>query len=281
MNFNKELQDHLKKIFLKKSFLSSSQEFGSSLDPAQKLLKKAILYSFKGKLSHFRPRLCFETAKSLGQKASQILPWAIALEMIHTGSLIHDDMPCMDDAKTRRAKKCNHLIFGEDIALLAGSCLFVESFSLLQDSLFDNKRNLFLELLIETTGFHGLMSGQSRDLKNNSSNKKELLKTMNLKTGSLISACVLGPALLWANKQEQKGLKLFAKHLGLAYQIADDYKDFSEDKKTSLTKKKELYQEGLFHLEKSLKALSGFKISGFKKRGLHSLVKEIRQKFSL
>ena len=288
MNFEFEIQKYFRKTFLINPSKTSLSTQKTTPDPAQKLLKKAILYSFKGKASHFRPRLCFETAKTLGHKSSQILPWAIALEMVHTASLIHDDMPCMDNAETRRERKCNHLIFGEDIALLTGACLFVESFSLLQDPLFNNKRTEFLELFIRTIGFHGLMSGQAMDLKNKLPHKKELLNIMSLKTGSLISACVLGPALLWADKKEYKVLENFAKNLGLAYQIADDYQDISQDsaqqtniqqtkshkalsenpteckktkteKKPLNSKKKWLHKEGMSHLEKSSKALSYFK----------------------
>ena len=248
MNFELEIQKHFETAFSKVVSKQTSPKISSKADsknlgPAQKLLKKALLYSFKGKAGRFRPRLCFETAQLLGHKPSQILPWAIALEMVHTASLIHDDMPCMDHAESRRGQKCNHLIFGEDIALLAGACLFVESFSLLNASLFDNKRSEFLDLLVKTVGFHGLMSGQAMDLKNKSPNKKELLKTMNLKTGVLISACALGPALLWADKKEYKALEKFARHLGLAYQLADDYQDLSQDNNKLINEKQKASQD--------------------------------------
>ena len=309
LNFELEIQKHFNKAFFKvghkESFPKAFRKLSSKVShSAQKLLKKAMLYSFKGRASHFRPRLCFETAKTLGHKPAEILPWAIALEMVHTASLIHDDMPSMDQAETRRGRKCNHLVFGEDMALLAGSCLFVESFSLLNAPLFDKKKSEFLELLVKTIGFHGLMSGQAMDLKNKSPNKKELLNTMNLKTGSLISACVLGPALLWADKKEYKALESFAKNLGLAYQLADDYQDLSQDliqdsaqqtksrknfsqnpskqAKNSKTKnllnskKSWLYKEGSSCLEKSSKALSLVKK---RSKGLNSLIKEVSKKF--
>ena len=189
--------------------------------PAQKLLKKSLFYSLNGKASRFRPQLCFATTQTLDENPKKILPWAIAIEMIHTGSLIHDDMPVMDNAKTRRGKACNHLVFGEDIALLAGSCLFVESFSLLKHSVFNKKRKEVLELLISKAGFQALMSGQALDLKDKSLSKANTLKMMQLKTGSLISACILGPLLLWGKtKKENQALKTFADNLGLAYQLA-------------------------------------------------------------
>lgn len=256
--FQSELQKHLKKKFSKAD------------KPAQKLLKKALLYTFKGKAGYFRPRLCFAATKFLGQNPKQILPWALALEMIHTGSLIHDDMPHMDHAKMRRELPCNHLIFGEDIALLAGTCLFVESFSLLKASVFDKNRKDFLELFIATVGFNGLMSGQSLDLRGKSSDKKEILNMMYLKTGALISACVSGPCLLWADSFQQKALEKFSKNLGLAYQLADDYQD-----KTGV-QKKWLLKEGMSCLKKSSEALLAF---GGRAKKLEEFIFELKSRF--
>ena len=291
LNFEFSFNSYLEKAFLKAPL------------PAQKLLRKSLFYSLKAKASRFRPGLCFATTELLGEDPKKILPWAIALEMAHTASLIHDDMPCMDDATNRRDQKCNHLVFGEDIALLAGACLFVESFSLLKAPGFDKKRTDLLELLVSALGFHGLMSGQALDLKSQSPEKTELLKTMRLKTGVLISACILGPALLWANPKEYKALKIFAKRLGLAYQLADDYEDLFQDsnklkkknkpeasnqktrqsskqikkpKTLKNSKKNWLYKEGHSQLEKSKKSLSLFQKDT---KNLHSLIKEIERKF--
>ena len=259
MNFETHFNSYLQKAFLKAPL------------PAQKLLKKSLLYSLKAKASRFRPQLCFATTQALGENPKKILPWAIAIEMIHTGSLIHDDMPCMDNAKTRRNKKCNHLVFGEDIALLAGSCLFVESFSLLKHSLFNKKRKEILELLVSKVGFQALMSGQAIDLRNKSLSKKNNLKMMQLKTGSLISACVLGPLLLWGKrKKEKQALKTFASNLGLAYQLADDFQDQDG------ADKKWLLQEGKICLNKSFKALKDLRNST---KALHKLTLSLQKRF--
>lgn len=284
--FEREIQKHFNQAFSKPGFkFFQEKNKVNPLSPAQKLLKKALLYSFKGKASLFRPRLCFEATKVLGRPVADILPWAMALEMIHTASLIHDDMPCMDGAKTRRGRKCHHLVFGEDMALLAGTCLFIESFSLLKAPLFDNKRADFLELLVSVAGFHGMMSGQTMDLKNKFSNKKEILKTMNLKTGTLISACVLGPALLWADSKQYQTLKKFAQGLGLAYQLADDFQDLLQDlpqdisqqknKPRQALKKTQLQKEGLSQLKKSEKALRLF---GERAKKLKHFIKEIKSR---
>ena len=261
MNFESHFNSYLQKAFFKAPF------------PAQKLLKKALFYSLKAKASRFRPHLCFSATQALGHNPKKALPWAIAIEMIHTGSLIHDDMPAMDNAKTRRGKACNHLVFGEDIALLAGVCLFVESFSLLKHSVFDKKRKEMLDLLISKVGFQALMSGQALDLKSKSLSKKDTLKMMQLKTGSLISACVLGPLLLWGKtKKEKQALKSFADNLGLAYQLADDFQDQDG------ADKKWLLKEGASRLNKSLKALKSLDT---KTEKLLDLTVTVQKRFSL
>ncbi|MCZ0931566.1 MAG: polyprenyl synthetase family protein [Oligoflexia bacterium] len=261
MSFESHFNSYLQKAFLK------------TPSPAQKLLKKALLYSLQAKASRFRPQLCFAATKALGQNPKKILPWAIAIEMIHTGSLIHDDMPAMDSAKIRRGKACNHLVFGEDIALLAGTCLFVESFSLLKRPVFDKKRKEILDLLISKVGFQALMSGQALDLKSKSLSKKNTLKMMQLKTGSLISACVLGPLLLWGKtKKEKQALKIFADNLGLAYQLADDFQDRDG------ANRKWLLKEGTACLNKSFKALKSLDT---KTEQLQDLTAVIQNRFSV
>ena len=233
--------------YLEKAFASRAELY------PQKLLKAAMYYSLKSKASRFRPQLCFATAQILGKNPKQILPWAIAIEMIHTASLIHDDMPCMDNEKTRRGKACNHLKFGQDISLLAGTCLFVESFALLKPAIFDKKRPAMLELLVATTGFKGLMSGQALDLKIKKPSTQQNLKIMKLKTAILISACVEGPVILWSGQSRQKSTLLkLAQNLGLAYQFADDFKDKKTNKQTSL-------KEGIKRLDSNLKILKSLK----------------------
>lgn len=250
MDFNSSFKKHLKNHFFKAKF------------PAQKTLKKALFYTLFAKSSEFRSKLCFATAKVLGKEPKKILPWAIAIEMLHCASLIHDDLPCMDNAKKRRGKKCNHLMFGEDIALLAGTCLFIESFSLLTKPVFNNKRTELLQLLISKIGFKGLMSGQAMDLKGAHS-QSHFFKMIKLKTGSLIEASVLGPLCLWGKtKKQKKALENYAKHLGIVYQLADNLKD----KDCLFHSKKQTLKELKKHTEKSLNALEplGDKAKEFK-----------------
>lgn len=256
MNFESVFKNHLEK------------QFSNVSDPAWKLLRKSLFYSLTSRASRFRPRLCFETTKALGQNPKKILPWAMAIEMIHSASLIHDDLPSMDNSRSRRGKKCNYLVFGEDIALLAGTCLFVESFSFLKNPVFDKKRGKLLELLISTVGFQGLMAGQAMDLRGSSLSKNRFLKMNRMKTAALIEASVLGPWLLWGKrKKEKRALENYAKHLGLAYQWADDLKDGDGFFKSKKETKKELETE-------IKQALASLKSLGKTFQGLENLALE-------
>lgn len=259
MDFDSYFKSYLEKHFLK------------AKEPAQKLLRKALFYSLLGKASRFRPKLCFATTKALNQNPKKILPWAMAIEMIHCASLIHDDLPLMDNGKTRRGKKCNHLVFKEDIALLAGTCLFVESFSFLTSPLFNKKRPELLNLLVSKIGFQGLMSGQALDLKQKASSKQNFFKMIRLKTGSLIEASVLGPVILWGGK-ETTALKNYSQHLGIAYQLADDLKDNDSFFKSKALILKELESA----TKKSLNAIKplGKKAEELKKLALFNQIKK-------
>ena len=164
------------------------------------------------------------STRFLNQKDKDILPWAVALEMVHTASLIHDDLPCMDDETNRRGKTCLHLVYGEDMALLAGSTLFIEAFYLVSQ-LKSNLQELS-RLLVQHVGFYGIMQGQVWDLRlSKEKKKKHHMDFIRLKTGSLIQACLEGPAILWAQPKERKALKKLGRFLGPAYQLADDLLD--------------------------------------------------------
>lgn len=216
------------------SFFKSelNKRFPSSSLKGQKLLRKSLLYTLKSPCSFFRPQLALATTKALNKNPDLILPWAMAIEMIHVGSLIQDDLPCMDNATLRRSKKSNHLVFQEDMALLAGSTLFVESFSYLLYPSLEKKQGELLSLLIQKSGYKGMMSGQALDIRQQKSvSKKMLLKTLELKTGALIEACVAGPVILFSKKRQEKSALLkFAKILGQAYQVADDLEENKSNK---------------------------------------------------
>ena len=236
--FEKYIKDYCKKNF-------------SSQDNTQKILKKSIEYTLLAKASRFRALLSMATARLLKQNEKKILPWALSVEMFHSGSLIHDDLPSLDNGTNRRGKKCNHLVFGEDIALLAGSTLFVESF--LSINSFVSKKKELMNLFISKVGFHSLMSGQCLDLKLKNLSPNKALKMIQWKTGSLIEVSVEGPSLLWAkNKKEIQALKDYAYFLGLSYQLADDL----QDKDLVIKNSENLLKQ---YTKNSLKSLSPFK----------------------
>lgn len=210
--FENFLKDHFQSVF------SSPNEKGASI------LKKALSYCLFPSSFRFRPRLCFAVTELLGRNPRKSFPLAAAIEMIHSGSLAQDDLPLMDNSEMRRGRPACHRVFGEDIALLTGSCLFVEAFSLL--NIFKPlKAHQLLQLLVRKAGFQGMMGGQALDIRRTSSSKKFFLQLYRLKTGALIEAAVEGTALLWGTKKEASTLSRFAENLGIAYQIADDLQD--------------------------------------------------------
>ena len=213
-DFESFLKNHLKSCF------SFPGEKGAVA------LKTALSYCLFPSASRFRPHLCFATAECLGRKPRDIFPLAAAIEMIHCGSLAQDDLPSMDNDLIRRGKPACHLAFGEDLALLAGNCLFVEAFSLLNNlELSLSKMRQLLRLLTVKAGFQGMMGGQALDIRKSSPSKNFFLSLYQLKTGALIEAAIEGPALMWATRKEILDLKHFARELGVAYQISDDLQD--------------------------------------------------------
>ncbi len=223
-------------------------------------LKKALCYSLFSGGKRFRPLLIFATAKLLKIKNSVILPWAGAIEMIHTASLIHDDLPCMDNSAKRRGKASCHLRFGEETALLAGDLLWIEAFRLISRT--GKNSSVLLSVLCKGVGFYGLMGGQALDLHSPARPNENFYKKMQLmKTGALISAGMEGIQALKPEKRSKK-LKNMADLIGRAFQISDDLQDAKTEKKPynmahSLGKKKahKILQE---LSTKALSQLKGF-----------------------
>lgn len=190
----------------------------------------AMAYSLLAGGKRIRPVLLMATAEALGVKGYNYLPVACGLEMIHTYSLIHDDLPCMDDDDYRRGRLTNHKVFGEAMAVLAGDGLLTLAFEVMLE-----QKNVDPRVLIETVremamcaGNFGMVGGQGLDLENEgkSISAEELRKMHAGKTGALFIAAVRGGAhLAGANEQELLALTKFADLLGLAFQITDDILD--------------------------------------------------------
>ncbi len=193
----------------------------------------AARYSLTLGGKRIRPILMLEFAKVCGGNEKDVLPFAVALEMIHTYSLIHDDLPCMDNDDLRRGNPSCHIKFGEATALLAGDTLLTESFRIAAKS--NAKPELVVKaisLLAHHSGAHGMIGGQVMDLSFETNTPKEdALRRMYLfKTGALLSAAAeIGCILSGADEDTQALAGNYALNLGLAFQIIDDILDIEGD----------------------------------------------------
>jgi len=192
-------------------------------------LEEAMRYSLLAAGKRIRPVLALATAQAVGLSREEAMPLAVSLELIHTYSLIHDDLPAMDDDALRRGRPTCHVAFGEDVAILAGDGLYAEAFHhLLASEVSEPRRVLRAALeLASATGVNGMVGGQYADVRNSAPKDPEGLRLLHeLKTGRLIGAsvvCVLsladvhGPATIAFHR--------FAAELGVLFQIVDDILD--------------------------------------------------------
>lgn len=195
----------------------------------QDIVAEAMKYSLLNGGKRLRPVFCLEFAKMCSCDRKDALDFACAVEYIHTYSLIHDDLPCMDDDDYRRGKLSCHKKFGEATALLAGDGLLTQAFQIIGDcDLSDSKKVLATRLLAQNSGVSGMIGGQVIDLKYESETPdlKQLLSVHRLKTGALISAaCLLGCIAAGADNDKISAASRFAYNLGIAFQIKDDILD--------------------------------------------------------
>lgn len=194
---------------------------------------EAMKYSLSNGGKRLRPVFCLEFAASLGLDKREALPFACAIEYIHTYSLIHDDLPCMDNDDFRRGKPSCHKKFSEDTALLAGDALLTHAFQIITESdLSDFKKVNAVSLLSQNSGAAGMIGGQVIDLKYEKENPSlnQLLSVHKLKTGALISAaCLMGCIAGGATEKQMAAASKFAYTLGIAFQIKDDILDVVGD----------------------------------------------------
>lgn len=204
------------------------------------LIHDSMSYSLFAGGKRLRPIMCLASAEALGKDSSTILPVACALEMIHTYSLIHDDLPAMDNDDYRRGKLTNHKVYGEGIAVLAGDALLTHAFEVLASyglSAADKERFAVMCIMSEiskASGTMGMIGGQVVDLQ--SEGKEIDVKTLEYihthKTGALFRASVRAGALLaGASEEHLTALTSYAENFGLAFQITDDLLDIIGDEK--------------------------------------------------
>nr|WP_306999908.1 farnesyl diphosphate synthase [Lederbergia panacisoli] len=212
------------------------QQLSSSINKlkAPQALKASMLYSLTAGGKRIRPILLFAAIDAFGKNPEMGLSTACALEMIHTYSLIHDDLPSMDDDDLRRGKPTNHKIFGEAIAILAGDGLLTYSFQLIaKDGLLDDHQKIWLMNMLSTcAGPEGMVGGQVADIQaeNQELHLKELEYIHHHKTGRLLTYSVMaGAKIAGATDEELDIFEKFSRHLGLAFQISDDILDVIGD----------------------------------------------------
>lgn len=211
------------------------EEYYSRFDSQpQKRLFEAIRYSLLAGGKRLRPIFAFEFCRLAGGDWKNATPFAGAIEMIHTYSLIHDDLPCMDNDDYRRGRLTNHKVFGEAMAVLAGDALLTDAFALASTAKLPNpaQMSLAIGVLSENAGSLGMVGGQVLDMlsQQRECSEQEVLDIQSRKTGALINAaCVLGAIAGGAGEAQIKAAAGFAGCLGLAFQIRDDMLDVIGD----------------------------------------------------
>ena len=198
-------------------------------------LQEAMRYSVQAGGKRLRPLLAMATAETLGHPGEKLLPVAAALELVHTYSLIHDDLPAMDDSDLRRGKPTCHRVYGEALAILAGDALLTLAFELLAGyGLQENCPERALQIALElarAAGRDGMVGGQVLDLEaeGKAVGLEELETIDRLKTGALLQAAVrCGAIAAGASREQLQALSDYAFRLGLAFQITDDLPDLEE-----------------------------------------------------
>lgn len=233
MNFKSALKE--KKIY----FESRLQGYIPDMNAYQKTLFEAMKYSLDAGGKRLRPILLMESAALFNSDIKDTIPYACAMEMIHTYSLIHDDLPAMDDDDLRRGKPTNHKVFGEGIAVLAGDGLLNYSFEIMLDHALKNEKNSYkyvkaMNEIAKAAGVKGMIAGQVVDLQ--SENKKIDKDTldfihMNKTSAMIIGAMRAGAIIGGANDRELQYITNYAENIGLAFQVVDDILDIVGDEK--------------------------------------------------
>lgn len=205
-------------------------EYLQICDNPQKKIYEAMAYSLFAGGKRLRPVIMLMTAKMCGKNPEICLPFACSLEMIHTYSLIHDDLPSMDNDDLRRGKPTNHKVFGEAMAILAGDALLNKAFEIVSeykaDGVSDAQVLAAISYLAKSSGTEGMIGGQVVDIESQNEDLDLLRYLHSLKTGALIRAAgVIGAILSGASDEQISAIDDFCLNLGIAFQIQDDILD--------------------------------------------------------
>ena len=229
MHAKTEIEKKLKESA--KAVNAALEEYLDMGDPDCAVLCESMRYSSLSGGKRVRAFLALEFFSLFGgQGADAALPIACAIEMIHTYSLIHDDLPCMDDDDFRRGQPSNHKKFGEAVALLAGDALLTLAFGIIADAKFlpDDKKIRLISEIAQAAGHKGMVGGQAMDMGGIGKNIEmaTLVKTHMLKTGSMIAVSAKAGCIAGGASEEQIEMAAdYAKNIGLAFQIIDDMLD--------------------------------------------------------
>jgi len=227
MNIKSELNTHVEEIDkIIAGYLPVEEDY-------QKTIMEAMNYSILAGGKRIRPMLMLETYRLFGGESKVIEPFMAAIEMIHTYSLVHDDLPAMDNDEYRRGKKTTHAVYGEAMGILAGDALlnfaFETAFKAFDIEPTNNHIGKALQVLAKKAGIYGMIGGQVVDIQSEGSKdmtKDKLDFIYRLKTGALMEASmVIGAILAGATEDEQQIVEAVAGEIGLAFQIQDDILD--------------------------------------------------------
>ena len=233
MDINKEIAEHTTQVeAIITKYLPKESGY-------QKTVMEAMNYSFLAGGKRLRPMLMQETYRLFGGNSDIIEPFMAAIEMIHTYSLIHDDLPAMDNDDYRRGRKTTHVVYGEAMGILAGDALLNFAFETARKGLMQDVGNpavaRAVQILAQKAGIYGMLGGQVVDVESEGQplEREKLDFIYDLKTGALIEASMLiGAVLAGASEKEQQVILQVAKDVGLAFQIQDDILDVTSDMET-------------------------------------------------
>lgn len=227
----KQVDDYLREIVPQFTRLRTKQ-LGIQDSKGLTRLADSMEYSTFSGGKRFRPVLCLWSLEALGAEPEKALPFAAAIELIHCYSLIHDDLPCMDDDDFRRGRPSNHKAFDEATSLLAGTTLLTEALGWVAKNYEPHFVKDLVKLLCEASGYSGMTGGQAIDIFKGETLSTQDLDTLHaLKTGAMIRVASEGAAVLaQASQAEYSALKEYAELLGLAFQVADDILDYDPSK---------------------------------------------------
>jgi len=238
LDFDRYLAERAREV---ESFLDRNLPTEDAFPPS---IHRAIRYSLFAGGKRLRPVLALASAEAVGGRAEDALPAAAALEMIHTYSLIHDDLPAMDNDDLRRGKPTSHVVFGEAIAILAGDALLTHAFHVLATAASTNgtpetsegeRRLRAVSLLAEAAGMNGMIGGQVIDIESQGRgvDEKTLDQIHQKKTGALMEVAARLGAVMGGGEDDQiETLGGFGREVGLAFQIVDDLLDVEGDAAT-------------------------------------------------